>query len=268
MLARVKTGPRVGRPETEAFLNEAAGLFRRPRPDRDGPLTFGVDLGTATIVITALDAAGRPIYWDSASCEAVRDGVVVNFADAVAAVRKLAAAARASLGVEILAAATAHPPGVPSAEARACRYVLENAGITCRNLVDEVSAAQALLAIRDGAIVDVGGGSTGVGIVRDGKLIALNDAAGVAITWTSSWPAPCGFRSRRQSVGSVEATRIIPRSSDPASSVSRVRSRARSGHEPSKPFISPAARFAFRTPLRSSRNSSEFRLSPIRIRIS
>lgn len=178
MLARARTGSRVGLPETEAFLNEAAGLFRRPRPDRDGPLVFGVDLGTATIVITALDAAGRPIYWDSASCEAVRDGVVVNFADAVAAVRKLAAAARASLGVEIFAAATAHPPGVPSAEARACRYVLENAGITCRNLVDEVSAAQALLAIRDGAIVDVGGGSTGVGIVRAGKLIALDDAAG------------------------------------------------------------------------------------------
>lgn len=163
---------------SEGFLNDAAGRFRKPRPNPDGQLSFGVDLGTATIVITAIDAAGRPAYWDSIPCEAVRDGVVVNFAGAVAAVERLEAAAAAALGVEISAAATAHPPGVPAAEARACRYVLENAGITCRRLLDEVSAAQTLLDIRNGAIVDVGGGSTGVGIVRDGKLIALDDQPG------------------------------------------------------------------------------------------
>jgi len=56
------------------------------------------------------------------------------------------------LGVEILSAATAFPPGVPSAEAKACHYVLENAEITCRALVDEVSAAQALLKVRDQGI--------------------------------------------------------------------------------------------------------------------
>ncbi len=139
---------------------------------------FGVDLGTATIVITAIDQRGLPIYWDSLPCEAIRDGVIVNFGDAVAAVRKLRAAATQVLGTEILDAATAFPPGVPSAEARACHYVLENAEITCRALVDEVSAAQALLKIRNGAIVDVGGGSTGVGIVSDGTIIALDDEPG------------------------------------------------------------------------------------------
>jgi ethanolamine utilization protein EutJ len=108
----------------------------------------------------------------------VRDGVVVNFADAVTAVKQLKATATIALESEISSAATAYPPGVPQAEARACRYVLENAGITCRNLVDEVTAAQALLQLNDGAIVDVGGGSTGVGIVSNGVIIALDDEPG------------------------------------------------------------------------------------------
>ena len=56
--------------------------------------------------------------------------------------------------------------------------MLENAGVTCRRLVDEVSAAQALLNLRDGAIVDVGGGSTGVGVVENGALVSLTDMPG------------------------------------------------------------------------------------------
>jgi ethanolamine utilization protein EutJ len=83
-----------------------------------------------------------------------------------------------ALGVEVLEAASAFPPGVAEAEARACRYVLENAGVTCRRLVDEISAAQALLQISDGAIVDVGGGSTGVGVVVNNELMSLTDAPG------------------------------------------------------------------------------------------
>jgi len=160
-----------------AFLNQAAERLRSPI-EPQGSLTFGVDLGTATIVVTAVDAARRPIYWNFLPCEAVRDGVVVEFAAAVAAVRSLVEEAARALSVPVEAAATAYPPGVPEAEARACRFVLENAGVTCRKLVDEVSAAQALLQIDDGAIVDVGGGSTGVGVVEGGRLVSLTDAPG------------------------------------------------------------------------------------------
>lgn len=160
------------------FLNAAAGCFRAPASGEAGSLSFGVDLGTATIVLTAVDAVGRPVYWDSVQCQAVRDGVVVNFAEAVVAVRKLKADAEQALGCCVAEAATAHPPGVPQAECRACRYVLEQAEIDCRNLVDEVSAAQALLRIEHGAIADVGGGSTGVGRFEGGRLVALSDLAG------------------------------------------------------------------------------------------
>ena len=129
----------------DAFLEDAAGRLRSPAEAWSDPLSFGIDLGTATIVVTAVDADRRPVYWDFLSCEAVRDGVVVKFAEAVAAVRALAHDAVEALGQKVVDAASAYPPGVPEAEARACRYVLENAGVACRRLVDEVSAAQALL---------------------------------------------------------------------------------------------------------------------------
>ncbi len=162
----------------EAFLPDAATRLREPRSHVLPPLRFGVDLGTATVVLTAVDAAGRPAYWDAVACQAVQDGVVVNFADAVAAVRQLKRAAERALGLAVTEAATAHPPGVPEADCRACRYVLEQAEITCRTLTDEVSAAQALLRIEDGAVADVGGGSTGVGVFRAGRLVALSDRPG------------------------------------------------------------------------------------------
>jgi ethanolamine utilization protein EutJ len=178
MLARTRFPQSTISQAATAFLETAVTMFRSPASSSDVPLSFGVDLGTATIVLTAVDGQGRAVYWDSLPCQAVRDGVVVNFADAVAAVRQLKAMAASALEREIVAAATAFPPGVPQAEARACHYVLENAGITCRQLVDEVTAAQALLQLNDGAIVDVGGGSTGVGIVSNRSIIALDDEPG------------------------------------------------------------------------------------------
>jgi ethanolamine utilization protein EutJ len=75
-------------------------------------------------------------------------------------------------------AATAAPPAVPVADRRACYHVVEQAGVACRGVLDEVSAAQVVLGVRDGAVVDVGGGSTGVGIVRNGELVSRTDHPG------------------------------------------------------------------------------------------
>ena len=161
----------------EAFLADAA-CFLRTRAEGREPVRFGVDLGTATIVLTALDGDGRPAYWDFVRATVVRDGVVVDFQGAVEAVRTLKARAEAALGVAVESAATAHPPAVPASDCRACHFVLQQAGIECRALVDEVSAANALLRIRDGAVIDVGGGSTGVGVFRGGELVSLSDQAG------------------------------------------------------------------------------------------
>lgn len=183
MLMRTRADCNVER--AQRFLDAAAKRWRDPMPHvlsgvppgvKD--LRFGVDLGTATIVITAIDADARPVYWDFVRAQVVRDGVVVDFQGATEAVRMLKASAEAALGIAINEAATAHPPAVPASECRACGYVLQQAGIECRNLVDEVSAANAVLGVRDGAVVDVGGGSTGVGVFRDGALASLSDLAG------------------------------------------------------------------------------------------
>ncbi|MBM3508324.1 MAG: ethanolamine utilization protein EutJ [Alphaproteobacteria bacterium] len=159
------------------LLERAAERLRNPAPQREG-LRFGVDLGTATIVLCVVDGEGEPVYWDFLPERAVRDGVVVDFRRAAQAVAQLRRRCEAALGVALESAAAAYPPGVPLADCQACRYVLEQAGIECRTLADEVSAAQALLGVSEGLIVDVGGGSTGVGRVRAGKLVSVSDRPG------------------------------------------------------------------------------------------
>jgi ethanolamine utilization protein EutJ len=160
------------------FLARARECYRAPAETWQSPLRFGIDLGTATIVLTAVDGDGSPVYLDWTAERAVRDGVIVDFHAAVSAVHLLKSRAEEALELSIDAAATAFPPGVGSVESRACAFVLERNDIACRSLVDEVSAAQALLGIDHGIIVDVGGGSTGVGIIEDGNLVSLSDMAG------------------------------------------------------------------------------------------
>jgi ethanolamine utilization protein EutJ len=161
-----------------SFLVEANRRRQSPARTIAGELRFGVDLGTATVVITAVDASNAPVYWDFVRCGAVRDGVLVNFGEAAAAVAGLRSRAEDHLGTAVASAGTAYPPGISQTDARACRFVLEAAGVNCRVLIDEVSAAQALLRLETGAIVDVGGGSTGVGIVERGEIVALDDRPG------------------------------------------------------------------------------------------
>jgi ethanolamine utilization protein EutJ len=83
-----------------------------------------------------------------------------------------------ALGEAPETAGTAYPPGVAEADARACRFVLEQAGVSCDRLVYEVSAAQALIGVGNGAIADIGGGSTGVGSWANGELRSLDDLPG------------------------------------------------------------------------------------------
>ena len=169
-------------PDVRELLEEAAAVASGardggPRPLTGGPLQVGVDLGTASCVLVILDA-GRPVWVGAHPSGALRDGVVVDFAEARATVTRLREAAEAALGVELVSAATAYPPCIPVADARACTFVCEGAGFAEVALVDEVSAAHAALGITDGAVVDVGGGSTGVGVFRDGVLTRLDDRPG------------------------------------------------------------------------------------------
>jgi ethanolamine utilization protein EutJ len=140
-----------------------------------GPLRTGVDLGTACAVMFVLDEAGAPLVgtWEPATV--VRDGLVVDFAGATALVRRMKARLEERLGREIETAASGYPPGVPAVEVRATRHVLEAAGLRCTALVDEPTAANEVLGVRDGAVVDVGGGTTGIAVFEDGQVVYTAD---------------------------------------------------------------------------------------------
>ena len=99
--------------EPRALLDAAAACAGTVPEAAAGPLRVGVDLGTATCVLVVLDASGAPGWVDAHPSGALRDGVVVDFAAAVAAVRHLRTRAEEALGVPLSCAATAYPPCIP-----------------------------------------------------------------------------------------------------------------------------------------------------------
>ena len=146
-----------------------------PAPTYRGPVHVGVDLGTAYTVLVVLDSNYQPIAGQYQFAQIVRDGLVVDFVGAVALLKRLKDRVEKRLGFELTSAASGYPPGVPLAEVRATANVLRAAGLESTGLVDEPTAANNVLQIRDGAIVDVGGGTTGVAVFKDGQVVYTAD---------------------------------------------------------------------------------------------
>jgi ethanolamine utilization protein EutJ len=140
-----------------------------------GRVHVGVDLGTAYTVLVVLDENYQPIAGEYQFAEVTRDGLVVDFIGAVDLLRAMKAKVEEKLGFMLTSAATAYPPGVPQAEVRATANVLYGAGLECTDFIDEPTAANNVLMIRDGAIVDVGGGTTGIAIFRGGEPVYTAD---------------------------------------------------------------------------------------------
>ncbi len=153
-----------------------------PQPPRlaaapQGRLQVGADLGTAYLVLVVLDEQGTPLAGEYQFAQVVRDGLVVDYVGAVDRLSAMKARVEARLGRELTHAATAFPPGVARAEVQATANVVEAAGFHCRDLVDEPSAANTLLGLQQGAIVDVGGGTTGIAIIDGGEVVYTADEA-------------------------------------------------------------------------------------------
>ncbi len=145
--------------------------------DTTARFSVGVDLGTAYLVLVVLDEGGLPVAGEWQFAQVVRDGLVVDFVGAVDLLLGMKQRIERRIGRELVHAASAYPPGVPQAEVRATAHVVEAAGFSCSGLIDEPSAANNVLALRDGAIVDVGGGTTGIAILRDGEVVYTADEA-------------------------------------------------------------------------------------------
>jgi ethanolamine utilization protein EutJ len=143
---------------------------------REGaPLKVGVDLGTASIVVVVLDEHDRPLTWEMEEASVIRDGLVVDFAGASAIVRRLKERVEGNLGVELRSAAIAVPPGTGVRDCATHGYVVESVGLEVTSVLDEPTAVNAVLGIRDGAIVDIGGGTTGISILSEGMVAAVFD---------------------------------------------------------------------------------------------
>lgn len=165
------TGPSLTR--TMAALEAAISSGRLVEPP--GRVKVGVDLGTAYTVVVVLDEYDAPLAVASEHADVVRDGVVTDFVGAVDVVRRLRSDVESRLGVTLRSAHGAYPPGVPLSEVRAVQHVIEGADLDCSGLVDEPTAANAVLGLRDGVVVDVGGGSTGIAVLSDGLVVHTAD---------------------------------------------------------------------------------------------
>lgn len=140
-----------------------------------GPLHVGVDLGTAYTVLVVLDQDGIPLVGEYQFTQVVRDGLVVDFLGAVEILQGMRTRIESKLGRKLTHAASGYPPGVLGIEIRATANVVEAAGMTCATLVDEPSAANNILCIKEGAIVDIGGGTTGIAIIENGEVVYRAD---------------------------------------------------------------------------------------------
>lgn len=181
---------------TDAFLASAGyspeDLILRahqvilPEPNGNNPDTLklenpvfrvGVDLGTAYTVLVVLDEQGTPLVGEYRFTQVVRDGLVVDYIGAVDTLQSMKKNLEARLGHRLTHAASGYPPGVPQAEVRATANVVQAAGMDCPTLVDEPTAANQILGIKDGAIVDIGGGTTGIAVIQNGQVIHTADEA-------------------------------------------------------------------------------------------
>lgn len=147
----------------------------RRRIDPLAPVRVGVDLGTAYTVVIVTDLDGKPLSGAYRFADVVRDGIVWDFAGARAVVAEVKANVERRTGRSLTHAAVTIPPAVSESDHRAHRYVVESAGLECTAVVDEPTAANAVLQVRDGAVVDIGGGTTGTAILADGTVIATAD---------------------------------------------------------------------------------------------
>lgn len=163
--------------EADAILKKAHKVFNHAPAQHGyrGKVHVGVDLGTAYTVVAVMDDNHQPLAGRYQFAEIVRDGLVVDFIGAISLLKKMKAELEADLGFKLEKAATTYPPGVPLAEVKATRNVLIGAGLECSEFIDEPTGANALLGVENGAVVDVGGGTTGIAIVENGEVVYSAD---------------------------------------------------------------------------------------------
>jgi len=160
-------------------LNVLAELIEKKQKNLEykGKIKAGVDLGTANLVLTLLDEENRPLLAASTEGTVVRDGLVVDYIGAMKIVRNMKLELESILNRKIECAATAVPPGTGDRDIDTFKNVVQGAGFQVKDVVDEPTAAAAVLGIERGVVVDIGGGTTGISILQEGEVVYTADEA-------------------------------------------------------------------------------------------
>lgn len=159
-----------------AELDELLSCVESPKvAGADEELFCGLDVGTAFIVLVAVDGEGHPRGCAYQFADVVRDGMVVDYMGACDIARSLREKLESQLGCELSQCAVALPPGTESLDGGVVKNVAESAGLDVTAVFDEPTAANFLIGATDAAVVDIGGGTTGISIVEGGKVVESVD---------------------------------------------------------------------------------------------
>jgi ethanolamine utilization protein EutJ len=161
----------------DLYVREFEEVIKNPKKVHSTVYYTGIDLGTACVVMAVLDENYRPVAGTYQYADVVRDGMVVDYIGAIRIVKKMKEELEQQLGCKLIYAAGAIPPGTDALDGGAVKNVIQAAGFEVTNMLDEPSAANLLLKVEDGAVVDIGGGTTGIAILEKGKLVSVVDEA-------------------------------------------------------------------------------------------
>ncbi|MDO5408283.1 MAG: ethanolamine utilization protein EutJ [Eubacteriales bacterium] len=159
----------------DQLVHDFEQVIKKPSKKPTSTYYTGVDLGTACVVLAVLDEDRQPVAGAYRYADVVRDGMVVDYLGAIHLVREMKEELEEKLGCELVYAAAAIPPGTDALDSGAIKNVIQAAGFEMTSMPDEPTAANQVLNIKNGAVVDIGGGTTGISILKDGKVIYVAD---------------------------------------------------------------------------------------------
>ncbi len=132
----------------------------------------GVDLGTSDIVVIVIDEDDKIVAAFMEWADVVKDGVVLDYWKAIQIVKTLIKKAENKCGIKINYVNTSYPPGT---DPYISVNVIKAAGLEVKEIVDEPSSFASLLILDKGAVVDIGGGTTGISVVQNKKVVYSGD---------------------------------------------------------------------------------------------
>lgn len=140
-------------------------------------LYAGVDLGTYKTIAIVIDETGFPRAAAMRKTEIARSGLIIDYVGALNTVRELMDDIRAHSPMPITKGATSYPPQTEATNLKTTSYILEGVELEVLRALDEPTAANQVLKMVNGAIVDVGGGTTGIAVIEGGQVVFTDDEA-------------------------------------------------------------------------------------------